>query len=331
MTRKYRHGAVGLLGHGEPADTVHANRERWNGWGQGKTALVTGGNAGLGFFTALGLAASGAQVIIASRSMQRSRLARELIEQLVPGSRIRQHELDTSSYASVDRLGRDLASVELDIIVANAGLIHTPRQRQVGVDGHELTLATNFLGHARLIGSLAEQFRQRQLRLIGLGSMSTRMLPADPQNLELHHGYSAYRAYTQSKAALQCFTMALDHRLKQLSWPARSLAVHPGYSISGLSIAVPGINEPTPARRWRDQLQSGFAQGKHQGAVPIIEAALNPGIAATERGAYFGPALLSKGRVRMVKPSRLTRSKKLLDPVWELYRRANDGTDPFGL
>ncbi|WP_054821491.1 hypothetical protein [Arthrobacter sp. JCM 19049] len=219
--------------------------------------------------------------------------------------------------------------MELDIIVANAGLIHTPRQRQVGVDGHELTLATNFLGHARLIGSLAEQFRQRQLRLIGLGSMSTRMLPADSQNLELHHGTAPTALYP-----VQGGPAVLHHG----PGPPPEATVLAGPVVG----RAPGILHIRSEHRGAGDQRTDWPGA---GAISCSRAlprastrgrcrsssSLNPGIAATERGVYFGPALLSKGRVRMVKPSRLTRSKKLLDPVWELYRRANDGTDPFGL
>ncbi|MCW4463931.1 SDR family NAD(P)-dependent oxidoreductase [Glutamicibacter sp. MNS18] len=331
MNTTPRYGSLEQLGHGEPLDSVHANRMRWEGWGAGQTALVTGANAGLGYFTSLALAASGAHVIMACRSSERADRARLQIEQRVPDAKITTRLLDTSDYSSVDRLAEQLEPVDLDIIIANAGIIHTPTSRQENAAGHELVMATNYLGHVRLVGKLAPQFKARPLRFIGLGSMATRILPAQPQNLMLHHGYGAYRSYTQSKAALQSFTLGLDHRLKLLSWPARSIAVHPGYSVSGLTVQVPGVNDPGFGKRFVGQLQRGFAQGKHHGVVPIVEAALNPGISSTARGIYLGPQWLSTGQTRMVKPANLTRRKKLLDPVWEMFTEANDGLDPFEL
>lgn len=330
MTPLTRHGSLKQLGYGVPFDTVRANAARWKGWGAGKTALVTGGNAGLGFFTALGLAASGARVVIASRSVQRSARAKSEILRVIPAAKISHWPLDTADYASVDGAAERAMELELDILIANAGMIHAPTSRHQSPSGDELVLATNYLGHARLVGRLAEQFRARPLRLIGLGSMATRLLRVDPGNLALHDGYGAYRAYAQSKAALQAFSIGLDHRLKQLSWPARSIAVHPGYSVSGLTVMVPGINEPGYAKRLKGQLQSPIAQGKHQGAVPIVEAALNPGIDGCERGIYLGPRYLNKGTAQFVKPVGITRRRKLLDPVWELFRQANGGADPFG-
>lgn len=331
MNSSPRYGSLHQLGHGEALATVHANRSRWEGWGVGKTALVTGANAGLGYFTSLALAASGARLIMACRDVERAERAGQSIVRSVPAAKLSIRALDISDYASVDRLARQLEAIDLDILIANAGVIHTPNTRQKNSRGAELVMATNYLGHARLVGKLAPQFRARPLRFIGLGSMATRLLPADPENLALHHGYSSYRAYAQSKAALQSFTLGLDHRLKHLSWPSRSIAVHPGYSISGLSVNVPGINEPTFSKRFFAQLQSGFAQGKHHGAVPIVEAALNPGVAQTERGVYLGPRGISKGPAWLVKPANLTRRKRLFDPVWQMFKDANDGVDPFEL
>lgn len=329
MNSAPRYGSLLQLGHGEAMATVHENRGRWDGWGTGQTALVTGANAGLGYFTSLALAASGARVIMACRDATRARRAQQSIEQRVPGARLSFMALDTSDYSSVDQLAGQLENIELDIMIANAGIIRTPRLREENAAGMELVMATNYLGHARLVAKLATQFQTRPLRFIGLGSMATRIISAQPQNLTLHRGYSAYRAYAQSKAALQCFTMGLDHRLKMLGWPARSIAVHPGYSVSGLSVVVPDINEPGFGKRFVGQLQSGIAQGKHHGAVSIVEAALNPGMMRSERGTYLGPRGLSKGETRMVKAANLTRRKVLLDPVWKMFVEANDGQDPF--
>lgn len=331
MKSAVRYGSLLQLGHGDALPSVHENRSRWNGWGAGQRALVTGANAGLGYFTSLALAASGAEVIMACRDQQRAQRARQSIEQRVPGAKLSILPLDTSRYDSVDALATQLAEVELDILIANAGIIHTPRQRQEDSSGAELVMSTNYLGHARLVGKLAAQFQQRALRLITVGSMATHILPANPRNMQLHHGYSSYRAYAQSKAALQSFGLGLDHRLKLLSWPARSITVHPGYSLSGLSVTIPGVNEPDFAKRFIGRLQSGFAQGKHQGAVPIVEAALNPGLDRTDHGVYIGPRGISKGPAWLVKPANLTRRKRLLDPVWQMFIEANDGRDPFQL
>ncbi len=324
-----RYGSLEQLGFGQPELDIHANASRWNGLGAGKTAVITGANAGLGFFTSLGLAAAGAHVVLACRNQARAQKAMEQILARVPSASLEFMQFDADSTISAMALAAELRTRTIDVLVANAGMIHTPAERQPGLFGYEAVMSTNVIGHARLIGELVEQFRSHPLRLIGLGSMSTLMLRADPQNLKLEHGYNPYRAYAQSKAALQALTIALDHRLRQLSWPSRSIAVHPGYSVSGLSPNIEGINEPDFAKRLGGRLQAGFAQGKHQGAVAIVEAALNPGIQGCAPGAYLGPQYTSKGRITLASPAKVTRGKALQDEVFKLFTAANEGLDPF--
>jgi len=329
MDQAVRLGSLEQLGHGVPGPDIHGNRGRWASLGAGKTAVVTGANAGLGFFSALGLADAGAHVVLACRNQARAEQAMEQIRARVPGASLEFMQFDADSTISAMGLAAELRGRTVDILVANAGMIHTPAQRQHGLFGYDAVMSTNVIGHARLIGELMDKFREHPLRLVVLGSMSTLMLRADAQNLKLEHGYNPYRAYAQSKAALQALGIGLDHRLRQLSWPSRSIAVHPGYSVSGLTPQIAGINEPGFAKRLSGQLQSGFAQGKHQGAVAVVEAALNPGIALCAPGVYFGPQHTSKGRISLARAAKVTRGKALQDQVFKLFTEANEGLDPF--
>ncbi|WP_404286618.1 SDR family NAD(P)-dependent oxidoreductase [Glutamicibacter arilaitensis] len=329
MSIEARAGALDLLGYGTPHHDVYANRSRWAGLGEGKTAVITGANSGLGFFTSLALAESGAHVVLACRNEVKAEVAMKEIRERVPHAKLEHLHFEASSLESATALGSILRHRKLDILIANAGIIRTPATRVNGSLGYEAAMSTNFLGHARLVGELAEIFSERPLRFISLGSVATRLMKTDPNNLALNHSYHAYRAYAQSKAAVQAFTLAMDHRLKQLSWPSRAIAVHPGYSISGLSIKVPGINEPPYSKRVRDQMQASFAQGKHEGSVSIVEAALNPGISESPRGTYLGPRFLSKGESSLARPAKATRRKRLMDPVWKIFVEANHGIDPF--
>lgn len=313
----------------QPLGDVHANRARWAGLGRGKTAVVTGANAGLGFFTALALADSGATVLMACRNQARAERAAAQIRQRVPQAKLEFMQFDADSMASAVGLAAELRGRTIDVLVANAGIIHTPRTRQPGLLGYEQVMTTNVVGHARLVGELAPAFASHPLRFIALGSMSTLMLRADPQNLKLEQDYHPYRSYAQSKAVLQGFGLALDRRLRQLSWPARSITVHPGYSVSGLTPQIAGVNEPGYAKRLQGQLQAGFAQGKHQGAVAIVEAALNPDLGSAPTGVYLGPKYVSKGPITLASPAKSTRGKELQQRAWELFTAANDGFDPF--
>ena len=67
----------------------------------GKVAIVTGGNVGLGFKSALELAHKGAEVVIACRRADSGQEAIEKIRADVPGATLCQMTLDLANLASV--------------------------------------------------------------------------------------------------------------------------------------------------------------------------------------------------------------------------------------
>src|SRR5580698_8914450 len=123
----------------------------------GKLAIVTGANSGIGYYTALELARAGAQVIVACRNEAKGRTATANINAVAPGLAVFE-KLDLSSLASV----RDFAARvkethgKLDILVNNAGVMGLPK-RQVTVDGFEMQLGVNFLGHFLLTALLLQR------------------------------------------------------------------------------------------------------------------------------------------------------------------------------
>lgn len=231
--------------------------------------VVTGGNAGLGFFASVGLTQAGARVILACRSSERAIAAKAAIQHKVPGARVDFVELDTSDLASVAHAAETLGAEErIDGIVANAGIVHPPAARTTSVDSNELVLATNFLGHFALIARLLPTLRRVPAsRIVTLGSMASRLSSFQVDNLQLNTGYTSWRAYAQSKIAVQSFGFELDRRLRAAESTVSSIVVHPGYSISGLTRSVPRVNEPTRAKRFVASLQSSIAQSKERGEV----------------------------------------------------------------
>lgn len=87
----------------------------------GKTALITGGNSGIGFETALGLAARGCRVIIASRTSSDRQV--DDIFKATGNANVLAKRLDLASLASVRAFAADLLAEEerLDILVNNSG------------------------------------------------------------------------------------------------------------------------------------------------------------------------------------------------------------------
>lgn len=87
---------------------------------QGKRALVTGGNKGIGLAICQGLLARGFEVIVAARSLDKAKAA---IEQL-NSSNARPIELDVSDDGSINLAAKNLSQEidSLDVLINNAGI-----------------------------------------------------------------------------------------------------------------------------------------------------------------------------------------------------------------
>lgn len=119
-----------------------------------RTALITGGNSGLGLECARALLAQqpGWHVIIASRDGARSDAAVAALRLGRAHGTVEARRLDLASLAAVRRCATDLladlrraAVPPLRALVCNAGLQLT--RREASADGFEATFAVNHLGH----------------------------------------------------------------------------------------------------------------------------------------------------------------------------------------
>lgn len=284
----------------------------------GRTVVVTGGNAGIGYFTSEQLAAAGAHVIIASRSREKTARAMAALRERVPEANVSFVELDLASFASIrraaDRIGErsDIAA-----LINNAGQVIPPGSRRETVDGLELLVGGNAIGHFLLTALLLPALDPAG-RIVGLGSLSTRLVTLEPDDLLSVRTYRGFRAYAFSKHAVHGFALELDRRLRAAGSTRASLLAHPGYAVTELAERVPGVTDPhsTP-HRLVGRLSAPFAQGKDRGAWPSVRAALDPG---AQSGQYYGPGGFSelKGAPRVVTPVPSSASPEFGARFWAL-------------
>lgn len=284
----------------------------------GMRILVTGANAGIGFWSSLQLAQRGAEVIMACRNTGKAEIAAKAIRARVPEANLRTVELDVSSLDSVANTAKMLNGLShLDVLIANAGMVHTPRTRRSSVDGLELVAATNYFGHFALVAGLLPALeRAGAARVVTLGSLSTRLVRPHLDDPQLLENYSPWRAYAQSKIMVQSFAFELDRRLQLASSSIRALCAHPGYSISGRTPAVAGINEPGILKRTGDTLQAPFTQGKDRGAWPIVRASLDPKAFELPGPVFYGPRGWVKGGPTVSRPASITTNRDAAKTIW---------------
>lgn len=165
-----------------------------------KTILITGGNSGVGLEAVREFARRGAKLILANRDVQKTNEAIIGIQQQTGDADIRVHEVDISLLESVERLVQQLSSCQtrIDILCLHAGTGPVD-PRQETSEGHELTFATNHLGHFHLV-QLLRPLLNPGARIIITTSMAHEYVRLDFDNLQPKpEAYNNVLCYARSK------------------------------------------------------------------------------------------------------------------------------------
>ncbi|HZP30911.1 MAG TPA: SDR family NAD(P)-dependent oxidoreductase [Acidimicrobiia bacterium] len=201
----------------------------------GRTAVVTGGSAGLGREAARALASKGANVVLAVRDAGgKGATAASALREQVPGASIDVTELDLTALDSVRTAAKAIlaANDRIELLVNNAGVMATPFGRTV--EGHELHFGTNHLGHFLFTNLLAPAVvagaPARIVNLTSAGHQSSDIV-WDDVDYE-RRPYDKWEAYGQSKTANILFTVELERRLGPRG--VHAYAVHPGMIVTEL-------------------------------------------------------------------------------------------------
>ncbi|MFD0251947.1 SDR family NAD(P)-dependent oxidoreductase [Streptomyces sp. NPDC127113] len=253
----------------------------------GRTFLVTGGNAGIGYFVAEQLAATGAVVVLGSRDPGKAGAAADSIRSRVPDARVRHLRLDLADLPSLESAVERLDVDRLDAVVHNAGVaLDDPPRRETG-DGHELMFGTNHLGHFALTRWLAPLLTAAPAaRIVTVGSFAARSERLDVDDLESAVDYRPARTYGRSKLAQMTFGFALDRRLRAVGSTVSSVVAHPGGALDSLTPARPPVHTRSAGQRLRGLPATVLVQGKDAGAWPVVRAVLDPHV---EGGQLWGP------------------------------------------
>lgn len=310
----------------------------------GRVYLVTGSNAGLGYFASEQLVRAGARVVMSARHPNRLSAARGAIRRRIPDAAPDATEpliLDTSNPGSVRSAAASVRGRgRLDGVLLNAGIVHAPKTRQTTIGGNELVFATNVLGHFALAGELLTALAAASGslsstdspgdgmpgRMVWVGSISTSLTPYDPIDPQLVEGYSAWRAYVQSKVATAALGFEADRRLRASGVAVESVVAHPGYSTGGRTAGIVGVNEPSRGKRFRDNLQAAIAQSKERGAWPLVRALADPEV---QGGEFWGPRAGSRGEPRRQTAAKITRDPDVAARLWDVAEASTGVRWPF--
>ncbi|MFI5693192.1 oxidoreductase [Kribbella sp. NPDC051586] len=291
----------------------------------GRLALVTGATSGLGYETALELLRHGADVLVGARNPEKAAQAAETLQQKA-GKAPTVLELDLADLTSVEKAaGEVLASYDrLDLLINNAGVMAPPYRQTI--DGFELQLGTNHLGHFALTGRLlplllngsrvvtVSSFMHKTVRGISEGDLRQ---PAS--------GYRKWESYSKSKLANVLFMLELDRRARAAGVDLLSVGAHPGYAATHLQVAGPELaGNARQAQLWEVATRL-VAQSAAAGAWPSLYAATYPDLRS---GSFVGPRFFEyRGTPKVVRPSRTAQDAELAKRLWD-WSVESAGVDP---
>ena len=272
----------------------------------GRTFLVTGANAGIGFETTKILAARGAHVILACRDEAKAEIAMNRIWVDVPKAELSFQPLDLADLDQVrDAAKTILAGARIDVLINNAGVMIPPKT--LTKQGFELQFGVNHLGTFALTGLIHPHVDDR---IVITGSIAHKGGEIDFSDLSASRSYHNWQRYQASKLANLLHMFELDRRLSAAGRSTQAIGCHPGVALTELTRHLPlPLRTMTP-------LAAPFFNSAAQGAWPTLQAATG---AHVQGGDYLGPQGLGEisGRSGPARATRTARDPKLGRELWE--------------
>ncbi len=285
----------------------------------GRTAIVTGANAGLGLETARVLAGKGAKVIMACRSKERGQAAMDTIEVENPSGSVELAIVDLSRLESVKSFAASFSAEHrsLDLLINNAGVMTPPESKTA--DGFELQIGVNFLGHFALTALLFPLLEATEgSRVVTLSSLAHRMGKIDLASFRGATRYRPWREYGQSKLACLMFAIEMQQRLDRAGIPIRSLAAHPG-----------GTRTDLQRHSLMSRMLGFMMMDVQQGTLPTLYAATEP---TAQGGEYFGPDGIyeMRGYPAPAKIAKQANDEEARDRLWQIAEELTGVTFEIG-
>eukprot|EP01025_Chloroclados_australasicus_P054986 TRINITY_DN6582_c0_g1_i1.p1 TRINITY_DN6582_c0_g1~~TRINITY_DN6582_c0_g1_i1.p1 ORF type:complete len:353 (+),score=21.61 TRINITY_DN6582_c0_g1_i1:85-1059(+) len=243
-----------------------------------KHVVITGGNTGIGFETALQLASKNFEITLVCRNTQKAETAKLTILKEVPSANISILEMSLDSFKSISNASKMLLDDEkqIDVLINNAGVLAVPYQKTV--DGLEYQQGVNHFGHFLFTQLLLPKMKEndRGARIVNLSSMGHLYGQIDFQNLMYEKGeYTPWRAYFRSKLENVLFTYELARKLRG-SPKITVNCVHPG--LIGSEIWRHTFPSYMPFRQQALGMMTGLMKTSKQGAETSVYLASSPDV-----------------------------------------------------
>ncbi|WP_320674045.1 oxidoreductase [Prochlorococcus sp. MIT 1341] len=284
----------------------------------GRIALITGANSGLGFDTAEALLEKNATVILGCRSIKKAKEARDRLLSKTSYGTIELLNIDLSDLVQVNKAADQVGSVfqKLDLLINNAGVMAPPRT--CSKQGLELQFAVNHLSHMALtLKLLPLMVNQSGARVVTVTSGAQYMGKINWSDLQGEENYDPWASYSQSKLANVMFSLELDQRLKESDVNIASLSAHPGLARTNLqptTIAANGSWQASIAYK----LMNPIFQSSRMGALSQLLAATDP---KAKSGEQYGPRFNFRGYPNLCEVASSALNNKERKRLWEVSEK----------
>src|SRR5580658_6080075 len=203
----------------------------------GKLIVVTGANSGTGQEATRRLAAAGARVVMAVRSVAKGEQARDEILARQPGAQLEVRRIDLADLGTVKEFANGLIAdgTPVDVLINNAGVM-APPARMTTADGFELQFGSNFLGPFALTMQLLPLIMAAPSpRVITMSSGVANYGRIHFNDLQWERlRYRPMFCYAQSKLADLMFSLRLASIGSDRDLNLMAAAAHPGFTRTNL-------------------------------------------------------------------------------------------------
>jgi NAD(P)-dependent dehydrogenase (short-subunit alcohol dehydrogenase family) len=297
----------------------------------GRLIVVTGANSGTGKEAARRLAAAGARVVMAVRTVAKGEQARAEILVRHPGAQLEVRRVDLADLASVREFADGLIcdGTPVDVLVNNAGVM-APPARMTTADGFELQFGSNFLGPFGLtVRLLPLVLAAPAPRVITMSSGVASYGRIRFDDLQWERRYRPNLAYAQSKLADLMMTLHLADLSVRQGWNLLSAGAHPGFTRTNLQTAGASLGRDKPKRTPFNSFSPVPSQAVGPGAEPLLYAAADPGAV---NGGYYGPSgwLGLVGPATAVRLPRRARDAATAARLWSVAEQLTGVAVPTG-
>ena len=284
----------------------------------GRIALITGANSGLGFDTAQALLEKNATVILGCRSIEKAAEAREKLLSKTSCGTIELLEIDLADLVQVNKAADQVGGKfnKLDLLINNAGVMAPPRT--CSKQGLEIQFAVNHLSHMALtLKLLPLMANQSGARVVTVTSGAQYMGKINWADLQGEDTYDPWASYSQSKLANVMFALELAQRLQESEIDIASLSAHPGLARTNLqptTIAANGSWQASIVYK----LMNPIFQSSRMGALSQLLAATD---LRAKSGEQYGPRFNLRGYPKLCEVASSALDSKKRARLWELSEK----------